>query len=96
MNGEETQAALHQAITDHVTEDEGEVVTKWMLVAEVSYPNGGRFISHRAGTFDGDSPQIWDGLGLIECARDNLLNQFRHVAPRDYEDGAGDAKDGDD
>jgi hypothetical protein len=77
----QAKADLYDALNLAVIEGEpGAVVTKWAMVAEVSSAEtGGRWLAHRAGTFDGDSPQIWDVLGLlgsgIVIAREQLSDR---------------------
>lgn len=86
MSAERKQQAVHEAITAFVADAEGQVVTKWMVVVEISDPAGHRWLAHRGGTFDGLRPQAWDALGMLEASVEIAREQLRDMMRDPYED----------
>lgn len=56
--------AVHDAIGKWVAE-EGEVLTRWCLVAELVDGSGRIINCHRAGTAGGDNPAATEAIGLL-------------------------------
>jgi hypothetical protein len=72
--------AVHRAVADYVAA-EGEILTQWMLVAEVATPDGGRRLAHRGGGgYNGhDVPAMWTGLGMLEASAHTVRDQLTDV-----------------
>lgn len=72
-----------QTIQELVDAD-GEIVTKFAVIAEVTMPNGSRRLTQCYGSVDGDAPMMWDCLGMIETAAQDIRIQLRECTePRD-------------
>lgn len=55
---------VHDAIQDWIGED-GEVVTRWCLTAELILPDGRNATAHRAGGLGGSSPTVTEAIGMM-------------------------------
>jgi hypothetical protein len=72
--------AVNRAVSDYVA-GEGELVTQWMLVAEVATADGGRRLAHRGGGgWNGhEPPAMWTGLGMLEASAHTIRDQLTDV-----------------
>lgn len=92
---EKAQAALHEAIQEHMAE--GEVAIHWCVVIDVAGQDGVRYLQHRSGGgHDGiESPTMWDALGMLKgsaaVAESELVS--RTVDPRHYHQRRDDIPD---
>lgn len=60
------QEDVHEALRGYL--DEGELITGWVVVAEVADVNGVRLI-HRQGGGDGGTtpPSVWGAMGMLRA-----------------------------
>lgn len=56
---------IHEAVQESL--EDGEALVSCVLVAEVSRPDGGRHLAHRATTVADDGMMSWTALGMLQA-----------------------------
>lgn len=83
---------IHDAVQS--TLEDGELLTSWVLVAEVDHGNG-RYLQHRAGTVTGSGPMVWTALGMLQAGVRVAEAQLRDsTVPPEGQVGGDEGDDG--
>lgn len=60
------------AIAAAISDDESELVVKWLLVAEIAGEND----SHHLITMSSGNVMLWDAVGMLTAANDSAREQM--------------------
>ncbi len=83
-------AELYEAIQGVMVEQEdGALLTGFFLIAEMSRPDGSKFLAYRTGDLNREHLNSWTGLGFLHSAVQAVEQQTWDCTedPEDGEDG---------